>query len=146
VDTLDAPQAGPLRWNRWIDASRPAGAPQPCTQAQRRVETTVTKRLPMREGFRLEGTVTLAAGAPIRADGMTVTALLQDENDQVLEVLVGTPTFRVRDYPDGVLREGQSVPFVLRTDIPLGRSPRAVTVMVELLPDAAVAPEAPPPR
>jgi hypothetical protein len=146
VDSLDTPQVGPFRWNRWVDDSKPAGEPQPCAQTSRRVETTVTRRLPMREGFRLEGTVTLAAGPPLRADAMVVTALLQDENDQVLEVLVGTPTFRSRDHPDGVLREGQSVPFVMRTDIPLGRSPRTVTVMVELLPDADVAPEAGLPR
>src|SRR5690606_5655297 len=103
-----------------------------------RISAQVTSRSRLRDGYLIGGTITLVEGAPVRADGVVITALLRDEQQQVLEVLVGTPARRERTLGDGQLLPGTPVPFRLRTDIPVGEDVADVTVMVEPLPDASV--------
>lgn len=131
------PLANPFTWKRWV-SSQPAATPKACEPAATTVEASVTRRSQFREGYRLGGTVTLVEGEAVRADGIVITALLRDENDRVLEVLVGTPALRHRAIDDGRLLPHRPVPFSLHTDIPVGKDVADVDVMVELLPDAVV--------
>ena len=140
IEQDDKPMANPYKWDRWVSsAAQSAIDRSPCPASDTRLVAEVTKRQPLREGFLLEGTTTLAEGGPVRADGIVLTAVLRDAQHEVLEVLVGTPRIRKRDMPDGVLTAGQPVDFRLHTDMPLGKDVAHVDVMVELLPDARVA-------
>ena len=140
IEQDDKPLANPFKWDRWVSSTAENSIDRsPCPASDTRLVAEVTKRQPLREGFLLEGTTTLAEGGPVRADGIVLTAVLRDAQHEVLEVLVGTPRIRKRDMPDGVLTAGQPVNFRLHTDMPLGKDVAHVDVMVELLPDARVA-------
>jgi hypothetical protein len=140
VEADDAPIADPYSWSGWVSptARDPAGH-APCAPAATSIEAEVTKRQPLRQGFLLQGTVTLVEGSPVRADGLVVTAVLQDKQTEVLDVLAGTPTVRARDVPTGVIQVGHRLEFRLLSDMPLGKDVASVDVMVEVLPDAVVA-------
>ena len=57
----------------------------------------------------------------------------------MLEVLTGVPTLPSKELADGVIATGQTLPFSLSTDIPLGKSVATTTVFVETLGDAQAA-------
>lgn len=140
------PIADPFAWNRWV-STRPAVVDRsPCPQRPATLAALVSKRQPLPEGFLLSGTTTIVAGGPVRADAIVLTAVLRDKAQDVLEVLVGTPTVRKKDETDGTIAQGQPLAFRLHTPMPVGREVAHVDVMVELLPDASVAPPAAPPR
>lgn len=140
IEQDDKPMANPFKWDRWVSSAAESSIDRsPCPAGDTRLVAEVTRRQPLREGFLLEGTTTLAEGGPVRADGIVLTAVLRDAQHEVLEVLVGTPRIRNRDMPDGVLTAGRPVDFRLHTDMPLGKDVAHVDVMVELLPDARVA-------
>ena len=140
VDTLTAPHDGPLLWNRLRDRSVPAATPASCGPDDTRVESIATRRQTLRNGFRLEGRATVAGGKPVRADGMTITAVLHDAQGDILEVLVGTPTLDRRQRRHGLLAPGEQVAFTLQTDVPVGPFLAEVPLYVELLPHVDVAP------
>ena len=79
------------------------------------------------------------AGGPLRADGITLTALLLDKDGQVLEVLTGTPDITGLNLPGGLLQDSHAAPFTLVTPVPLGRWVAEVQVFAEVLPDAELA-------
>lgn len=132
------PLANPFSWDRWVSTRPDTTPPRACEPTATRVTAQVSSRTRMRDGYLVGGTITLVEGDAVRADGVVITALLRDKQDQVLEVLVGTPSQRDRALRDGLLLPDTPVPFRLRTDIPVGDEVDDVTVMVELLPDAVV--------
>lgn len=147
VEQDHKPMTNPYTWNRWVStAPRTEADNGPCPAPATRLETSVTKRQALREGYLVEGTLRLVEGGPVRADGLVITALLRDEADGVLEVLVGTPRAERRDPSPGVLEPGETVRFRLHTVMPLGRDVKDVDVMVEVLPEAVVADAGPAPR
>ncbi len=139
VEEDDKPLTDPFSWTRWVSSSATETIDgSPCPPSDTRFDTTVTRTSPLRNGYRVDGRTTLVAGGPVRADGLVVTAVLRDRKGEVLEVLAGTPTFKPRDVPAGVMLTGQAVEFRLQTDIPLGKDVTDVDVMVETLPDAVL--------
>jgi hypothetical protein len=145
VEQDGKPMANPYSWTRWVDPQSAVVERTPCPASDTTMEAVVTRRNASRSGYLLQGTVTVEEGGPVRADGLVITAILRDSDDNLLEVLVGTPTYRERDVPTGVLATGQQVGFRLRTDVPLGRSVAQIDLVAELLPDARVD-QAPQPR
>lgn len=140
IEEYGKPIVKPYTSTRWVSSGAQANIDRsPCPTSETRLEAVVTKRLPLREGFLLEGTTTLLSGGPVRADGVVLTAVLRDRKNDVLEVLVGAPSFTRRGLPTGVLEAGQELKFRLHTVMPLGREVAHADVMVELLPDAQVA-------
>jgi hypothetical protein len=103
----------------------------------------VTQSRSTLRGYRVSGTLTVVAGGPIRADAVTITALLRDAGGDVLEVLTGVPTVAGRDASGGLLENGRPLPFSLSTIVPLGGSVASTTLFTEVLPDARVSPARP---
>lgn len=91
--------------------------------------------------YHVAGTLRVVDGGPIRPDGITLTALLLDKDQQVLEVLVGAPDLEGIALPTGFVENGQVVPFTLATPVPLGKWVAEVQIFAELLADAQVSRE-----
>lgn len=123
-----------------IDASRP---PDPestdCPVAPHAFEVRTGRSRSTSRSYEVTGTVRLVVGGPIRPDGVTLTALLLDKDDQVLEVLTGAPNLHGVHLPTGMLEDAQVVPFTLATPVPLARRVTRVEVFAEVLPGAKVA-------
>jgi hypothetical protein len=135
----DKPVAATLQWvssNRKVDVS-------PCPPGLVVASTEVTKKRATLSGYRLEGLLTVRNGGPVRPDGMMLTALLLDEDGDVLEVLTGIPQPKRKDLPTGLIENGEPIPFALSTGIPLGKAVAATEVFTEVLPDAQVLGDAP---
>lgn len=92
--------------------------------------------------YHVAGTLRVVDGGPIRTDGITLTALLLDKDQQVLEVLTGAPDLEGASLPTGFVENGQVLPFTLATPVPLGKWVAEVQVFAELLSDAQVARDA----
>jgi hypothetical protein len=93
----------------------------------------------MLSGYRVTGSLTLNQGGPVRPNAIGITALLLDDRGEVLDVLIGRPTPKVKDLPAGVVKNGQPLPFVLSTLVPLGKAVAKVEIYTELLPEDRVA-------
>ncbi len=132
----DQPVARTLEWettDTTVDTS-------PCPPATLDVATTITRSRSTLSGYRVSGELVVDRGGPVRADALTMTALLLDEGGDVLEVLTGVPDVRPKAHVDGIIPNRQAVPFALSTPIPLGKSVKDVVIFTEALPDAQVAP------
>ena len=124
--------ADTLQWvarGRTVDAS-------PCTPPGVAIDAVVTQSRATLRGYRVNGTLTVTAGGPVRPDGVTLTALLRDAAGDVLEVLTGVPVFNERTLPSGLIEVGQPLAFTLSTDVPLGKAVATTTVFTEVLGDA----------
>ena len=88
--------------------------------------------------YHVTGTLRVVAGGPFRLDGITLTALLLDKDQQVLEVLTGAPDVEGISLPTGYVETGQVLPFTLATPVPLGKWVSDVQIFAEILPDAQV--------
>lgn len=131
--------AATLQWvsgDRKIDVS-------PCPPASLTVNTDVRKRRATLSGYRIDGTLSVLKGGPVRPDAVMLTALLLDDAGDVLEVLTGIPDARPADLPTGLIENGRSLPFSLSTAIPVGKAVATTQVFTELLPDARVASDGP---
>lgn len=121
-----------------IDARKPVDAETDCPVPPHAFEVRTGKSRSTSRSYAVNGTVRLVVGGPVRPDGVTLTALLIDANDQVLEVLTGAPTVQGVRLPTGMLEDGQVVPFTLLTPVPVGKWVSRVEVYAEVLPGAAV--------
>jgi len=147
VEEDGSPLEDPFTWARWVsDADRAHPDRSPCPRAETAWDTTVRRRSPLRNGYRVEGSTTLVSGGPVRTDGLLVTAVLRDAQGDVLEVLAGIPLPPRRGRASLELATGETLDFRLQTDIPLGKDVASVDVMVEVLPGARVGGPAPSPR
>ena len=104
------------------------------------LDARVTQSRATLQGYRVTGTLTVTAGGPVRPDAITVTALLRDAGGDVLEVLTGIPVVKPKELPAGVIENGQSLPFSLTTDVPLGKAVATTTVFTEVLDQAQAIP------
>lgn len=134
VEVVEAgkPVAATLQWvdrGRRIDTS-------PCPPTDVVTSMTERKRRATLSGYRIDGTLTVQRGGPVRPDGIMLTALLLDEAGEVLEVLTGIPEPKPKDVPSGLIEDGQAIGFSLSTGIPLGKAVETVRFFAELLPDA----------
>lgn len=125
---------------RWVEEGR-APVRQACPTRPYAFEVSTGKAKATWQSYRLPGTLRVAAGGPIRPEGITITALLLDKDQQVLEVLTGAPDVTGASLPTGLLETGASLPFTLATPVPLGKWVADVKVFAEVLPDAQVAPD-----
>lgn len=110
-----------------------------CPVPPQAFEVRTGKPTSTRRSYQVNGHVRLIAGGPILPDGVTLTALLLDKNEQVLEVLTGAPDVRAVKLPTGLLEDSQTVPFSMATPVPLSKWVHRVEVFAEVLPDAQVA-------
>lgn len=117
------------------DASGVTGAAQRCPPRSYGFELKTGTRSTV-TSFQIVGTLQVVAGGQIRADGITLTALLLDKDDQVLEVLTGAPDLRGVPVPTGLLDPSHVVPFTLATPVPLAKWVSRVQVFAEVLADA----------
>lgn len=101
------------------------------------------KRRATLSGYRVDGTLTVNNGGPVRPDGIMLTALLLDEGGEVLEVLTGIPEPKLKELPSGFIENAQAIAFTLSTGIPLGKAVQTVQFFSELLPDARAVAESP---
>lgn len=118
----------------WISGKKAIDT-SPCPRSPVAIETHVKSTRSTLSGYRVTGSLTLKHGAPVRPDAIGVTALLLDARGEVLEVLIGRPTPKAKDLPGGVTENGQPLPFVLSTAVPLGKAVAKVEISTELLPD-----------
>lgn len=123
---------------QWVSTKRTVDT-TPCERPAVAIDAVVGRSRSTLRGYRVSGTLTVASGGPVRPDALTLTALLRDEAGDVLEVLTGVPTLPSKELADGVIATGQTLPFSLSTDIPLGKSVATTTVFVETLGDAQAA-------
>lgn len=134
---FDAPPAGYV-----IDitagTTAPADDPE-CPVLPQAFEVRTGKPKSTTRSYAVNGTVRLVVGGPIPPDGVTLTALLLDENEQVLEVLTGAPDVRGTKLRTGMLEDSQTVPFSMATPVPLAKWVHHVEVFAEVLPHAQVA-------
>lgn len=112
----------------------------PCPPPSLGFEPVVRQSRGTLNGFRVAGTLSLLRGGPVRADALMLTALLLDADGEVLEVLTGVPDLRKKRASDGVMVDGQSAPFSLSTQMPLGKAVKEIRIFTEALPDAQVGP------
>ena len=107
--------------------------------------TTVAekKRRATLSGYRVDGTLTVNNGGPVRPDGITLTALLLDEGGEVLEVLTGIPEPKAKELPSGFIENARAIAFTLSTGIPLGKAVHTVQFFAEILPGARLVPDGP---
>jgi hypothetical protein len=134
ITEADKPVAATLQWvsgSRTIDRS-------PCPPATLIASVQDTKRRTTLRGYRVDGSLTVESGGPVRPDGMMLTALLLDEAGEVLEVLTGIPDTS-KSQPSAPIENGQSIAFRLSTGIPLGKAVKTVQFFTEVLPGAEVA-------
>lgn len=123
---------------RWVEAGK-APAREACPSRPYAFDVSMGKARASWQSFRVSGTLRLRAGGPLRPEGLTITALLLDKDQQVLEVLTGTPDVEGAALPTGLLENDASLPFTLATPVPLGKWVADVKVFAEVLPDAQVA-------
>ena len=123
-----------MQWVTRTSGARPAvtSCPEPAVQFS--VATTPGRTT--RSGYRVSGTVTVESGGPVRPDGVTLTALVLDKDDQVLEVLTGVPDVDEQRTSANAIATGESRPFTLASPIPIGRAAVTVRVFPEVLPGA----------
>lgn len=134
VTEADKPVAAALQWvsaTRTVDRS-------PCPPASLVSSVQERSRRATLSGYRVEGTLTIVSGGPVRPDGIMLTALLLDEAGEVLEVLTGIPETS-RSQPAAPIENAQPVAFRLSTGIPLGKAVKTVQFFTEVLPGAEVA-------
>jgi hypothetical protein len=60
--------------------------------------------------------------------------LVLDARGEVLEVLIGKPTPKAKNLPEEAVENGQTLPFVLSTPVPLGKAAAKVEISTSLLP------------
>jgi len=118
----------------WVSTARQVAA-TPCAAQRVTIAAAVTQSRATMRGYRINGTLTVTGGGPVRPDAITLTALLRDAGGDVLEVLTGVPVVNERALPSGLIENGQSLPFSLSTDVPLGKSVATTTVFAEVLSD-----------
>jgi len=128
------PVAAPLQW---VSSARTAEHLS-CRPVSFVTSVRETKRRATLRGYRVEGTLTVEQGGPVRPDGLLLTALLLDDAGEVLEVLTGLPDLATRGQPADAIENAQSVPFRLSTGIPLGKAVKTVEFFTERLPEAHV--------
>ncbi len=130
------PVAAALQWvdrDRRIDVSA-------CPPGGLRTSFVEGKRRATLSGYRVDGTVAVQHGGPVRPDAIMLTALLLDDAGEVLEVLTGVPHATPRELPSDAVENAQAIPFSLSTGIPLGKAVQTVQFFAERLPDARTAP------
>lgn len=110
----------------------------PCPPPPLGFESVVRQSRSTLDGYRVAGTLSLLRGGPVRADALMMTALLLDADGEVLEVLTGVPELKKKQDDDGVMVDGQSAPFNLSTQMPLGKAVKEIHFFTEALPDAQV--------
>lgn len=118
----------------WISGQKVIDS-SPCPPPPVAIETQVKGTRATLSGYRVTGSLTLSQGGPVRPEAIGITALLLDDRGEVLEVLIGRPTPKPKDLPAGVVANGQPLPFVLSTPVPLGRAVAKVEISTELLSD-----------
>lgn len=123
-----------------IDARKPVDGESECPVPAQAFEVRIGKPRSTSRSYTVNGTVRLVVGGPLRPDAITLTALLLDKEEQVLEVLTGTPNVKGISLPTGLLEDSQVVPFTLATPVPLGKWVARVEVFPEVLPNASVVP------
>lgn len=123
---------------RWVEAGK-GPAHTPCPPRRYAFEVSTGKAKSAWQSYRVTGTLRVVSGGPLRPEGITITALLLDKDQQVLEVLTGAPDLEHVSLPTGLLEQGQAVPFTLATPVPLGKWVADVKAFAEVLPDAQVA-------
>ena len=122
---------------QWV-STKAAPVATPCAPSAVRIDTVVTRAGGTLSGYRVQGELTVATGGPVRADAITLTALLLDKAGDVLEVLVGVPD--VGPGASNGLATGARGRFRLRTDVPVGSDVATRQVFVDLLPGATLQP------
>lgn len=127
--------------NAWVSASR-ARDQTPCGAVPVVIETRVSRSRASLSGYGVAGSIIVKSGGPVRPDGIALTAVLLDASGEVLEVLTGVPKVKGKDLPRGYIEDGQALPFLLSTPIPLAQTVTKVTVFAEVLPEAVLAPSA----
>lgn len=125
---------------QWVSTKRSVDT-TPCGRRTVDIDAVVGRSRSTLRGYRVSGTLTVTAGGPVRPDALTLTALLRDKSGDVLEVLTGVPSLPTRDLADGLIANGQVLPFTLSTDIPLGKSVATTIVFAEVLGDAQTSPD-----
>ena len=123
---------------RWVETGK-AVAGRLCPARPFAFEVTRGKARAKWASYHVAGTLRVVAGGPIRPDGIALTALLLDKDQQVLEVLTGAPELDAVPLPTGFVEDGQVLPFTLASPVPLGKWVAEVQVFAELLSDAQVA-------
>ncbi len=111
----------------------------PCEPTALRIEGGVNKERASLEGHRVDGEIHLIAGGPVRADGITITVVLLDENGDVLDVVTGIPGTKVGRATVDEFTDGMKARFEIRSPVPLGKAVRQRDVFIEVLPGAQVA-------
>jgi hypothetical protein len=134
ITEADKPVAATLQWvspGRIVDRS-------PCPPAALVASVQEKTRRATLSGYRVDGTLTVLRGGPVRPDGVVLTALLRDDAGEVLEVLTGIPE-PSKARPAAPIENAQSVAFRLSTGIPLGKAVKTVEFFTEALPGAEIA-------
>lgn len=125
---------------QWVDRHRKVDT-SPCPPTDLMTTFAEKKRRATLSGYRVDGTITVNDGGPVRPDGIMLTALLLDEGGEVLEVLTGIPEPKPKELASGFIENGQAIGFSLSTGIPLGKAVQTVQFFAELLPGARVVPD-----
>lgn len=126
---------------RWVDGSKVVER-RACPARPFAFEVTRGKSKAKWTSYHVAGTLRIVDGGPIRPDGITLTALLLDKDQQVLEVLTGAPDLEGVTLASGFVENGHVLPFTLATPVPLGKWVAEVQIFAELLSDAQVARDA----
>ena len=132
----DAAVGKPLEWvekRRVVERT-------PCEPTSLRIEGAVNKERTSLDGHRVDGEIRVIDGGPVRADGITVTVVLLDENGDVLDVVTGIPSTRVGRTTVDEFTDGMTARFEIRSPVPLGKSSKQRDVFIEVLPGAALGP------
>jgi hypothetical protein len=124
---------------QWVSGVRRVDA-APCAPRPVTLDARITRSRATLQGYRVSGMLAVTTGGPVRPDAITVTALLRDAVGDVLEVLTGIPVVTSKDLPTGLIETGQALPFVLTTDVPLGKAVATTTVFTDVLDQARAIP------
>jgi hypothetical protein len=125
-------RALPDEYRAIVPLERPAvPVATPCTPITPVVTATVTRMSTTRtDGFSARGEVRWE-GASLREDALTLTAVVFDAADEVLEVLTGTPDPATASSSS---QEGRQVRrFTLTSPVPVGRRAARAVVHVDIL-------------
>ena len=124
-------QDRPLAQQFRLESLGPEADGRPCPPRLRTISGRVTRMVThLSDRFVVEGELEVDGERP-RDDAIAVTVVVFDRDDQVLDVLTGTP-----DPPDDDQgRPSAVVPFRLTTPIPIGRQARRSVVVAEVLDD-----------
>ncbi len=132
-----AEQGRPVRRGvQWVDADKPPDTTTPCPERPYALDVRLGRHRSGSSSYRVNGDLRVSRGGPLRPDGVMLTALLLDQQGQVLEVLTGAPTVEPGVLRDGLIHDGTDLAFSLATPVPLGKWVKAVEVFAEVLPDA----------